>query len=87
MTRPTVPAKHRVEALIWILVGIAFLAGFVGGTLRKERVVTHTRVTHPSVSQQLGKPDQTVAGAQINQALSGLSCDVYQSKAVIYCHR
>jgi len=79
-----IAARHRSEALIWLLVVVAFTLGFLANFERRATVVTRTRVTHPSVAQLLGKPDQSVDGAQIG--LAGDTCDVYQAKRVVYCH-
>ena len=81
-----VPVKHRADVFTYLFIVAAFAVGFATNMLYREHVVTQVRVTHPSVSQLLGRPDQSVAGAQINQALTGLMCDVYQAKRVIYCH-
>ena len=81
-----IPVLHRAPGFELIFVGLAFVLGFATNLLYREHVVTQVRVTHPSVSQLLGKPTQSVDGAQINQGLTGLTCDVYQTKRVVYCH-
>ena len=84
-----VPVKHRTDAFMYLFVVFAFALGFATNLLYREHVVTQVRVTHPGVKQLLGHPVQSVAGAQINQALTGLTCDVYasgQTLRALYCH-
>lgn len=81
-----VPVKHRTDGFVYLFVAAAFAIGFATNLLYRSHTYTQVRVTHPSVTQTLGRPDQSVAGAQINQALTGLVCDVYQARRVIYCH-
>ena len=81
-----VPVKARGEAFTYIFVGLAFVLGFATNLLYRSHTFTQVRVTHPSVSQLPGRPTTSVDGAQINQGLTGLTCDVYQTKRVVYCH-
>ena len=81
-----VPVKARGEAFLYIFVALAFVLGFATNLMYRSRYVTQIVHTHPSVSQLLGKPDQQVDGAQVNSALTGFVCDVYQ-RGVVYCHR
>ncbi len=83
---PTIPVKHRLEAITWALVAIAFVAGFGAGLFPRSQVITQTRTVNLSIQAQYGKPSASVAGAQISSSLQGLTCDVFQAAKVVICH-
>lgn len=83
------PGSHidHAEAATWLLFVVVAGVGLLTGVLFfHTHWVTRTRVTHPSVAQLLGQPDQNVDGANVNQALAGETCAIYQAKRVVYCH-
>lgn len=82
-----VPNEWRMVLVVCglavILAGVSFFGGRASGAV----VITHTRVVKQTLQAQYGKPDQSVAGKQISASLDGLTCDVFQAKQVIVCHR
>jgi hypothetical protein len=83
---PTVSVDNRVDIITWCLVAIAFAAGVGAGFLPRAQVVEHTTIHSRSIQEQYGHPSTSIAGAKVNPALNGLTCDVYQSRATIICH-
>lgn len=82
-----VPVEHRADVFAYLLAGVAFAAGLGAGVLGRAHTITHTQVVKQTIAQEYGKPSQTVDGAQLNASLAGLTCDVYQTKQAIICHR
>ena len=83
------PGTHldHAEVATWLMFVMAAGVGLlIGVVCFHTHWVTRTRVTHPSVAQLLGRPDTSIPGTQINSQLTGIVCDIYQSKHIIYCH-
>lgn len=87
MKLPSIPNEWRMVLILGALAVILTGVSFAGGRASHAVVVTHTRTVKLTLAQQYGKPDQSVAGKQISASLDGLTCDVFQTKQVIVCHR
>jgi hypothetical protein len=73
-----------------VFIGLAAVAmgiSFGGGLLAHAPTVYTRTVVHTTIAQQYGHPSTSIAGAKVNPALNGLTCDVYQSRATIICHK
>jgi hypothetical protein len=84
---PTVTVDQRVDIITWALVAIAFVGGIGTGFLPRAQTVRYTQTVNRSIQRQYGNPSTSIAGAKVNPALNGLTCDVYQSRATIICHK
>jgi hypothetical protein len=82
-----IPNEWRMVIVLGGLAAILAAVSFYGGRASGAVLVTHTRVQHTTLAQEYGKPSQSVDGAQINPNLTGFTCDVYQAKQAIICHR
>lgn len=79
-------ARHAEYGMVVLAVFGCVVGVLIGKMYFHTRYVTQTRVTHLSVQQQYGKPDQTVADTQLNWAQVPLKCDVYSSRETVICH-
>jgi hypothetical protein len=73
---------RKIEALALALVLVCMGAAYFGGTLAHAKTITRT----VKVEKTWGAPTQSVDGAQVSQALAGLTCDVFQSRKTVVCH-
>lgn len=76
--------EKRTEWITLALAAVAFLVGFAANYEMRATVIRQTTVKH--VASSWGKPDQTVDGGQVNPALAGTKCDIYQSRKTVVCH-
>lgn len=76
--------SYRFAAIYASLFGIVAVVSFGGWYLGGQHYVNRTHVV--KVEKSWGTPDETIAGAQVNEALSALTCDVYGSKNTVVCH-
>lgn len=89
-----IPVAHRLGLIYLALAALVFVAG--GAASLGVRAKTVTRIQHvhatyaagtpAEVVAAWGKPDSQVDGAQVNQALAGTTCAIYQSKRAIICY-
>jgi hypothetical protein len=84
---PEIAVKHRFTAFTVALVALLVFAAFATGLQAHDRIITRTQTVKLTVQQQYGAPAQTIDGAQINQALTGFTCDVYRDGPTVICHR
>jgi len=67
----------------------AFAAGLLGPWKVQPRPVTVVRTVSPSsaaaVAKGWGQPDEQVAGASVNSAFAGLTCDLWTAKSAVLC--
>ena len=87
------PQRASFGIVYLLLAAAAFTGGFSLSLFGMKTQTMIQKVGVPAVvksgaeaARALGKPDQTVDGAQINPALKGLTCGVWQSKAAIVCY-
>ena len=82
----SIPIRYRFGALYALLGTVAVAMVALAAYLGTSNVIVQTRTVH--VKPSYGTPDQTVAGTQINPALSGLQCDIYSHSRshTIICH-
>lgn len=76
----------KIDAIIVALVVFVAAAGFAGGLLAHAPTFTNTRTHRLTVAEQYGAPSQSLPGAQVNQALTGMTCDVYVARKTVLCH-
>lgn len=81
-----IAVKHRVTAIYVGFVAVLAFSAFAAGLQSHDRVISQTRTHKLSVQEQLGKPEQSLDGAQVNPQLKGFVCDVYRGPTII-CHR
>lgn len=89
-----IPVAHRFTLIYLALAVFVFVAGAAASLGMRASVVTHVQRVHATyaagtaaqVVAAWGKPDSQVPGAQVNQALAGTTCAVYQSKRAIICY-
>ena len=55
-------------------------------TITRTRQVVHAPSSGAALAAAWGKPDTQVDGAQVNPALKGTTCDVYQARKAILCY-
>lgn len=77
-----IAVEHRSTVAALLIAAVGMAAAFGGGLLAHAPTITHT----VKVEKAWGKPSQSVDGAQVSQALAGLTCDVYQSRKTVVCH-
>lgn len=91
-----IPHQAKVDGVLWAIIVFGWLTAFAGGLLahaptltRTVRVPPKAALSHMTAEQiiaALGKPDQTVDGAQVSSGLAGATCMVWQSRHLLICH-
>jgi hypothetical protein len=79
-----VSVDSRFTLLYVAIAVVVFVAGFAANFEMRAHYSVTTRTV--KVERSWGEPSQSVPGGQVNQALTGLTCDVYGARKTVVCH-
>lgn len=75
---------HRATIFAYTLFAIGLAAAAFAGAMWFSHNTRTTIVK--KVERSWGKADTSLAGATVNPALKGYTCDVYSSRQTVVCH-